>query len=188
MERELYSRFSFPSSQNLKDKAVEKTSMQIKKMRAGHIPPSELIREVEITEDGSTEPLESKPAFAALDAGLQVDMDAAAELLGKYATKQGRFNTVKFVRDAPKALYAIGFDPIIELVRNYREIEEEIERHRSGVKRLSAMMYTELVKTRSNIAASLVRYGYTYAREEGSDQLTPVFNIILEGEDEEDAG
>lgn len=173
-------------SESLKERAAEKTGAQIRKMQAGQVPPSELIRKVEITEDGEAEPLEDKAAFAALDAGLEVDMNTAADLLGKYATKGKRFNTLKFVKDAPKALYAIGFDPMIEMVRAYREIEDALEMHNSGKKKLSTLVHTEFIRTRSTLATNLLKYAYTPAREEAAGIESPELFIVLEGQDGND--
>jgi hypothetical protein len=182
MEIESPKRFSFGFSARVKEEAEEKTIQALKRVRSGVDPVSKAIRRGELDADGNFIPSENKPAFAALDVG--VDIDIANELLGKYATRGARFNTPKFSKMAPKALYALGFDPIVELVKSFHQITEELDAMRKS--KISPIVYTELFKIKNKIASDLARFGYCHASYEAdvSKDIVPEVVINLCSEDQ----
>lgn len=173
---------SVPVSDRIKASAEEKTLRALQRGREGKDSTSNMIRKGELDDNGNFVPEETKPAFAALDMG--IDVDIAGELLGKYAHKATgtKFNTPKFSNTPQKALYTLGFDPIVELVKSYHEVSEELENMR-GSSKYSVLVYTELVKVRNKIASDLVKYGYTpaVAEVDDADSVIPEIRIFLEG-------
>jgi len=157
--------------------ARETTTQAMKRHRSGNAPDASMVRRVMLDENGEVVPLETKPAFAALDLDIE-DIDIASELLGRFSGRGRRFNTVKFSKQSPKALYALGFDPMVELVKAYHELTEEIEELKTKAR--SALEYTELVKVRNKIATDLLKYGYSQADPEtlGSEGI-PTITINL---------